>query len=165
MRQLEDPIYAQMLFRIRLGIPTETDIEALIERVNKQTNPAYEKIKCGVYFFDRLRWTVSSMLCLMPTNKLIVQFNAEMIKFLALSIVEIPAIDTNRPIRNLVEAQKAAQEQQKPKTGRPKFKHHEAAGLETNLQISISSRVILRRNLDTSIGLVNGALGTIIKIN
>jgi hypothetical protein len=164
MRQLEDPDYAQMLFRIRLGIPTENDIEKLIERVIHEHKTLQEKIRRSVYYFDRIRVNVSSILCLMPTNSLIEEFNARMIEFLDLTIVEILAIDSNRPIRNLAAAQKAAKEKSiKPETR--KFKHHEAAGLETNLKISCGARIMLRRNIDIGSGLVNGALGTIIKIN
>ena len=39
------------------------------------------------------------------------------------------------------------------------------AGLEANLHLAVGARVMLRRNIDTENGLVNGAIGTLQKIS
>ena len=38
---------------------------------------------------------------------------------------------------------------------------NKTAGLEAKLRLAVGARVMLRRNIDTSAGLVNGAIGTI----
>ncbi len=39
------------------------------------------------------------------------------------------------------------------------------AGLEAKLSLAVGARVVLRRNIDTKTGLVNGAIGTIAVIH
>ena len=73
---------------------------------------------------------------------------------------EIPCIDeVNETIGTFKWSKKAAEELKKLNSD-----CNMTAGLEAVLQIAVGARVMLRRNVDTSKGLVNGALGTVISI-
>ena len=95
-------------------------------------------------------------LCLLPLVSLVQKFNLVMLELNNIKPIVIHATDSEkkvgRPKRN------------KKKVAVDKNSNTQAsltAGLETDLVIGIGARVMLRRNLDTEKGLVNGAMGVV----
>ena len=150
-RQKADLVFSSMLDEVRRGCPSPETLQALQDRVI--TVPVVDK-------FEELLANKQSPLCLFPTRKACLDFNSKMRSRLEAETHEIPCIDdVNETIGTFKWSKKAAEELKKLNTD-----CNMTAGLEAVLQIAVGARVMLRRNVDTSKGLVNGALGTVISI-
>ena len=96
-------------------------------------------------------------MCLFATRKSCDQFNAEMLSKAGSPIVHMPCIDEFDETAGKVKwTKRASSELEKLNKD-----CNMTAGLEAELKLAVGVRVMLRRNLDTSQGLVNGALGTV----
>ena len=150
-RQKADLVFSSMLDEVRHGCPSPETLQALQNRVI--TVPVVDK-------FEELLANKQSPLCLFPTRKACLDFNLNMLSRLETQTHKIPCIDeVNETIGTFKWSKKAAEELKKLNSD-----CNMTAGLEAVLQIAVGARVMLRRNVDTSKGLVNGALGTIISI-
>lgn len=94
MRQKEDLEYANMLNRIRIGSPTAEDIVKLKSRQiipgqNATLEEAAEK------YFEQLQMD-DKVLCLLPTNKLVDDFNEIILKKSGIKCLIIEALDITR---------------------------------------------------------------------
>ena len=140
-----------MLDEVRRGCPSPQTMQALEERVI--TTPVVDK-------FDELLTSKQSPLCLFPTRKASHEFNSNMLSRLQAETQEIPCTDeVNETVGTFKWTKKAAEEMQKLNSD-----CNLTAGLEAVLRVAVGARVMLRRNIDTSQGLVNGAIGTVISI-
>jgi hypothetical protein len=161
MRQKEDPIFAELLNRVRFGRPSLEDINKLNERLIDQTVSGVS-IEKAVDHFLEVSQNFPSIMCLFPKTEQVDQFNNCITKRLQISLRLINAIDSNynsKLFQNRTNFQK-----NKPRVkvnSKPKKKTNQTAGLETTLSIGKGSRIMLRRNLDVNLGLVNGAIGTV----
>ena len=100
-------------------------------------------------------------LCLFPTHKSCQEFNSKMLNRLDAEIKDIPCIDeVNETTSGTFKWSKKAKEEMKRLNGDCNL----TAGLEAVLQVAVGAHVMLCRNIDTSKGLVNGAVGTVILI-
>ena len=157
MRQSDDPEFAAMLNRIRIGTVTKSDIDLLASRVIKQDSTiAYNDFVVQEYF--KLTKTATNTICLFPTNEKVDLFNESCSNTLKIKTTPIKAEDTNPKTRLNFNPMKFSLKKRKNKKQLPINK---TAGLATMIKIGIGSRVMLRRNLNTVPGLVNGALGTV----
>ena len=73
---------------------------------------------------------------------------------------EIPCVDEVDETTGTFKWNKKATEEMKKLNSNSNL----TAGLEAVLQVAIGARVMLRRNIDTAVGLVNGAVGTVMSI-
>ena len=145
MRQKTDPKFFDLLCRVRLGIPTEDDIDILNKQKIKinNTRDIYPET---AQFYKESDNNRSYSICLFGLTSEVDSCNSEISKVYKIKTVKISAIDfVNNKLINK----------------NNKTKSSETAGLENQLQIGVNSRVMLRRNVNVSSGLCNGAIGTV----
>ena len=150
-RQKKDQMFSSMLDEIRRGCVSDETVQALKNRVI--SIPVVDK-------FEELLSANKAPLCLFPTHKSCHDFNAKMLSRLDAEIKEIPCMD------KVDETQGTCKWSQKAKDALEKMNTdcNLTAGLEALLKIAVGARVMLRRNIDTRSGLVNGAVGTVMAI-
>ena len=110
--------------------------------------------------FKELMNSGKSPVCLFLTQKACEEFNNEMLSKLQCKPVEISCTDKVDETKGMHKWSKKEAEELK----RLNKDCNLTAGLEAVLHIAVGTRVLLRRNTNTSLGLVNGALGTVVAI-
>jgi hypothetical protein len=159
MRQKDDPAFLAMLNNIRIGCPTMEDIDALFKR---QIDCDPDKIEEVVRIFHEHFLKDKNTLALYGQTKDVDTFNSLMLQREKIDIVVIKARDTAKRTRDNNDDEP---KKKKTKKNTISSKASETGGLVTLLTVGVNARIMLRRNLDTRIGLVNGAMGSIIKLN
>lgn len=134
VRQSEDVTYASILNRARVGLLSEDDLKILQSRLIQppQTD-------------------ISSLLHLFPTLKEVQEHNNKMQVLLSRKCIEVKA--KHYYSQDDIEKKGPISDDDIPVDDR------NAGGLPCQLQISTGTRVMLIKNIYTSKGLVNGALG------
>ena len=143
--QKKDQVFSSMIDEMRRSCPSQKTIQALQARVI--TTPVIDK-------FQELLASKQSPLNVFSTRKSCQEFNLEMLSRLNTDTKDIVCTDeVMKPLAYLSGAKNATDKMKKLNTD-----CNLTAGLEAVLQVAVGARVMLRRNIDTSIGLVNGAL-------
>ena len=153
-RQKSDGTFTSMLEEVRLGNVSEASLQLLQGRVIHTT----VKDK-----FLELQSSGNAPVCMFPLKKDCAAFNEEMLNSLVtdrVKIQELPCMDAiEETMGNVKWNAKAAKQLESLNQDCNK-----TAGLEYVLRLAVGTRVMLRRNIDTSKGLVNGAIGTVLSI-
>ncbi|KAL1448322.1 hypothetical protein WDU94_000591 [Cyamophila willieti] len=155
MRQKDDSSFADILSRVRLGVITKGDQELLSKRlVPLKSETITGRLKEITEYLNSLP---DDTVCLLPTKNMCEQFNTAMLRAIDQPEIEIQANDKIDSPRYL---NKRATEAVK------KYEDDSSmtAGLEHKIVLKLGARIMLRRNIDVSLGLVNGSIGTVQKI-
>ena len=150
-RQKTDKKYINILDTVRCGFPTKETFSVLEERVINV--PIVDKI-------HELEKSGQTPVCLFPTRKACDELNHQMLNSLPSEVVVMSCtddIDQTSSTRRWTK--KTTEHLQKLNKD-----CNMTAGLEAKLNLAVGARVMLRRNIDTKIGLVNGAIGTVTKV-
>ena len=150
-RQKKDREFSSMLDSVRCGFPTDETLQILNKKVIDMS--LTDK------FID-LQQSGKSPVCLFPTRKACCDFNMEMLSSLTSKIHELVCTDEVDETISIRKWNKKASEQ----LDKLNSDCNKTAGLEAKLSLAVGARVMLRRNLDTKSGLVNGAMGTVLSI-
>ena len=110
--------------------------------------------------FQELQEAGQSPVCLFPTRELCNQLNNEMLASLPSPKVDIFSSDNVDETASMRKWNNKAQKHLE----RLNSDINQTAGLEGKLTLCIGARVMLRKNIDVSTSLVNGAIGTVLSI-
>ena len=150
-RQKTDKKFSSMLDCVRRGCPTDETLCTLKERVI-QVSIADK--------FSELQKSGKTPVCLFSKRKACDSFNAEMLLKLTAKVHELVCtdeIDERASSRKITKKAIAYLDKLNSDCNM-------TAGLEAKLSLAVGARVMLRRNIDTKAGLVNGAIGTVLAI-
>ena len=150
-RQKKDPQFSSMLNDIRVGNITDESTHILEQRVVEV--PMFER-------YQQLKDTGTLPVCMFATRKACAEFNDMALDSLATEKHELVCVDDIDESASKRKWTSAAAKQLE------KINHdcNLTGGLQAKLVLAVGSRVMLRRNIDTTSGLVNGAIGTVRKI-
>ena len=154
--------WSGMLGRIRIGRHSLDDINILQERLIpvRSCELPSEHLDQIVDFYLSLQNRFPTTVCLLPKRNMMESFNATVMKKLFPGAIRVEAVDEvdGRTKADIRRAEDAVLKIDKLGDSR------NTADLEKSLILSEGVRIMLRKNIDTAKGLVNGAMGTVKQI-
>ena len=149
-RQKKDSEFSSMLNSVRCGFSTDETIS-----IREYLQCVYQK-----HLMTFRKMVKVQCVCLFPTRKACHDFNMELLNSLTSKIHKLVCTDEVDETISIFKWNKKASEQ----SDKLNSDCNKTAGLEAKLSLAVGARVMLRRNLDTKSGLVNGAMGTVMCI-
>ncbi|CAK1598246.1 unnamed protein product [Parnassius mnemosyne] len=157
MRQKADKSYAELLSRMRIGAVTADDIKLLEKRkINIDSSLSYhDRLNEICNYINKLP---SDTVCLVPTcnqcdlinSVMLDRIQSEEIVLTANDHIDCPKFLKKKAANILSSIEEDASR---------------SAGLPKIIKIKVGVKVMLRRNIDVTLGLVNGAIGTVKSIS
>ena len=152
MRQKGDTTYRDILKRIRVGFTTQKDRKILKTR----KIPFLETTVEGKFseLCDYVSNLSSKAICIFPTRHMCNILNTEILKRIVGKEIELQAhdsIDCKSYLRKKVDKALQLDDKDMSKSG----------GLSRSISIKIGAKIMITKNIDISLGLVNGSIGTI----
>ncbi|XP_070517894.1 uncharacterized protein [Cardiocondyla obscurior] len=155
MRQQEDDTYRQLLSRIRIGSLTKFDYAVLKnKKISFKGNSLESRLK---ELCDYINNCSSNIVCLLPTRHMCDTLNKAMLSCTdskEILLIAKDAIDCTSYLKKKVLKVLSNNDDDSSKT----------AGLSKEIVIKIGAKVMIRRNIDATLGLVNGTIATVVSI-
>ncbi|XP_026826367.1 ATP-dependent DNA helicase PIF1-like [Ooceraea biroi] len=155
MYQQGDDSYRQLLSRIRIGLLTKSDCEILENRQISFKGDSFESRLNEICNF--INDFPLDIVCLLPTRHMCDVLNAAMLNRIAskeILLIAKDTIDCIPYVRKKVSKVLSNNDDDNSKT----------AGLSKEIAIKIGAKVMIRRNIDATLGLVNGTIAKVISV-
>lgn len=155
MRQSNDSKFREALQRVRLGFLTNDDINLFNGRLLPMSAATIHGRLLEVTNF--LSQLPPDTVCLLPKRSMCDALNQAMLNTInspEIHIAAVDSIDCPRYMKKKVEKALSKVNEDSSQT----------AGLEYKVTVKIGCKIMLRRNIDVTLGLVNGSIGNIMSI-
>ena len=154
MRQKEDGSYRELLSRIRIGLLTKSDCEILEKRKIPFDGNSFESRLNELCNFINNK---PDIVCLLPTCHMCDVLNTAMLNRIPSEEILLIAEDTIDCIPYLKKKVLKVLENNDEDNSK-------TAGLSKRIAIKIGATVMIKRNIDASLGLVNGTIAKVISV-
>lgn len=153
MRQKNYAIYADILSRVRLGSATKSDVTQLQKRRINFTSENRTDVLDQLC--ELLRKLLDDTVCLLPNRNMCSTLNEAVLKSINSDTITMTANDCYKCSSRF-----------QAKISKLLDEHEEKlCGVARVIQVEVGCRIMIKRNIDISLGLVNGTIGTIISVS
>ena len=158
----ENAIWSDMLNRIRIGAHTQDDVNILQSRIIPLSpcETPREYVQQIVDCYLKLQEENPSTVCILPLRKMVESFNTSIMDQLFPDCQKVTSIDEvdGKSKLDIKKAEDAVSNLDKKRDSR------NTADLDKSILLCKGVRIMLRKNIDTAKGLVNGSMGTVREI-